>query len=332
MIDLSRYRIAVLVPCYNEAATIAELVRDFQAVLPTAQIHVFDNNSSDDTARIARAAGAQVRHVAHQGKGNVIRRMFADVEADIYVMVDGDNTYDAQAAPALVARLAEEGLDMLVASRAATEQQAYRFGHRFGNRLLTSCVAAVFGRSFRDMLSGYRVFSRRYVKSFAAHSSGFETETELTVHALELRMPVAEVQTVYKARPEGSVSKLNTWRDGARILMKIVRLFATEKPFAFYSGWSVATMLLALALAAPLLRTYLDTGLVPRLPTAVLCAALALAAFILMSCALVMDAVTKARIEQKRFAYLAIPAPGQPHGADVADAAHTARVRDARSA
>ncbi|MFP5392730.1 MAG: glycosyltransferase family 2 protein [Gammaproteobacteria bacterium] len=309
MLNLSRYRIAVLVPCYNEAPTIAGLVRDFQRSLPHAHIHVFDNNSRDDTVRLARAAGAHVRSVPLQGKGNVVRRMFADVEADVYIMVDGDDTYDAAAAPGLVERLLEEGLDMVVGSRVSDEAEAYRFGHRFGNRLLTRCVASVFGRSFTDMLSGYRVFSRRYVKSFAAHATGFETETELTVHALELRMPVAEVPTVYKSRPEGSVSKLHTYRDGARILLTILRLVRSERPLAFFSSAALACMLLSLGLAVPLLQTYAATGLVPRLPTAVLCTGLSLFGIILLTCGFVLDTVTKGRIEQKRFAYLAVPAP-----------------------
>lgn len=306
---LSNQRIAILLPCYNEALTIAAIVRDFNACLPDAPVYVFDNNSSDDTVAVALAAGAIVRKVPLQGKGNVIRRMFADVEADIYIMVDGDDTYDASVAPALAEKLVAEGLDMVVGTRVSTEQEAYRFGHRFGNKMLTGFVAAVFGDTFTDMLSGYRVFSRRYVKSFAAHAAGFETETELTVHALELRMPVAEVATVYKSRPEGSVSKLNTYRDGVRILWMILRLFKTEKPFLFFSIGALACAFAALALALPLLQTYFATGLVPRLPTAVLCSGLGLFGVILLSCGLVLDTVTKGRVEQKRFAYLAIPAP-----------------------
>lgn len=307
MMPLQPPRIAVLIPCYNEAATIGATVQAFRASLPAAQVYVFDNNSSDDTAALARAAGAQVRHVPAQGKGSVVRRMFADIEADAYLMVDGDHTYDAAAAPLLVHKLLDEGLDMLVGSRVSDEQSAYRFGHRFGNALLTGVVTALFGRSFSDILSGYRVFSRRYVKSFAAHSTGFEIETELTVHALALRMPVAELATRYQSRPEGSFSKLNTYRDGWRILGTIVRLFKSEKPLAFYTLAAGACALLSLGLAWPLVLTYLHTGLVPRLPTAVLCAAIMLFGVMLLVCGLVLDAVTKARIEQKRFAYLAIP-------------------------
>jgi glycosyltransferase involved in cell wall biosynthesis len=306
-------RIAVLVPCYNEALTVADIVRDFQACLPQAQVYVFDNNSTDGTADMARAAGAIVRNVPEQGKGSVVRRMFADIEADAYIMVDGDATYDASVAPQLVARLFSEGLDMVVGNRISTEQAAYRPGHRFGNALLTGCVAFLFGRTFTDILSGYRVFSRRYVKSFAAHSAGFEIETELTVHALELRMPVAEVATVYKARPEGSVSKLNTYRDGVRILGTIVRLFKSERPLAFFSLFAVLSALLSLILAVPVVETYLATGLVPRLPTATLCAALMLFGVILLVCGIILDAVTKGRIEQKRFAYLAQPGPEAAH-------------------
>ncbi|WP_373889622.1 glycosyltransferase family 2 protein [Massilia sp. MB5] len=311
---LDHQRIAVIVPCYNEALTIAAIVRDFQACLPQAPVYVFDNNSSDATVAVAEAAGAIVRRVPLQGKGNVVRRMFADVEADIYIMVDGDATYDASVAPQLAEKLLREGLDMVVGSRVTEEQAAYRFGHRFGNRLLTGCVGLVFGNTFGDMLSGYRLFSRRYAKSFAAHSAGFETETELTVHALELRMPVAEVPTVYKARPEGSVSKLNTYRDGARILLMILKLFKNEKPLHFYALGSAVFMALALVLAAPLLQTYLATGLVPRLPTAVLCTGIGLFSVLLLCCGLILDTVTKGRVEQKRFVYLSLPAPAPRQG------------------
>ncbi|CAG9264719.1 glycosyltransferase [Paraburkholderia unamae] len=302
-------RIAVLVPCYNEAATIADVVRDFQHALPSATVYVFDNNSSDGTAGIAREAGAVVRAVSDQGKGNVIRRMFADVEADVYVMVDGDGTYDAKAAPQLVDALVSGALDMVVGTRVSDERAAYRPGHRFGNRLLTQCVATLFGRTFTDMLSGYRAFSRRFVKSFPAHAAGFEIETELTVHALELRMPVAEVATLYGARPEGSESKLNTWQDGLRILLMIVRLFKAEKPLLFFSLGFFVCALLSIVLAVPVIDEYLRTGLVPRLPTALLCAALMLFGAILLTCGIVLDTVTRGRAEAKRFAYLLHPAP-----------------------
>jgi len=302
-------RIAVLVPCLNEASTIGRVVQDFRGALPGCQIFVFDNNSTDATRDVARHAGAQVHTVALRGKGNVIRRMFADVEADIYILVDGDDTYDAKATPRMVAMLIDEGLDMVVGSRVSEEQAAYRFGHRFGNVLLTRCVSLIFGRTFSDMLSGFRVFSRRYVKSFPAHASGFETETELTVHALELRMPVAEIPTPYKSRPEGSASKLNTYRDGFRILVTIAKLFKSEKPFAFFSLGFGLCALLSIVLAIPLFETYLSTGLVPRLPTALLCVALMLFGSILLVCGIVLDTVTHGRTELKRLAYMAIPGP-----------------------
>lgn len=309
MSKLTNQRIAILLPCYNEALTVAAIVRDFNKVLPDAPVYVFDNNSTDGTVDIARAAGAIVRTVTQQGKGNVIRRMFADIDADIYIMVDGDDTYDASVAPQLAEKLLTEGLDMVVGTRVTEEQEAYRFGHRFGNKMLTGFVAAVFGNTFTDMLSGYRIFSRRYAKSFAAHAAGFETETELTVHALELRMPVAEVETIYKSRPEGSVSKLNTYRDGIRILWMIFKLFKNEKPLPFFSIGAGASLLLALVMALPLFGTYMETGLVPRLPTAVLCVGLGLLSALMLTCGLILDTVTRGRIEQKRFAYLQIPAP-----------------------
>jgi glycosyltransferase involved in cell wall biosynthesis len=308
---LSNQRIAVIVPCYNEALTIGNIVRDFNNCLPQATVYVFDNNSSDATIAVAKAAGAVVRSVPLQGKGNVIRRMFADVDADNYLMDDGDDTYDASVAPQLAEKLVSESLDMVVGTRITQEQEAYRFGHRFGNKLLTGCVSLVFGNTFTDMLSGYRVFSRRYAKSFAAHSAGFETETELTVHALELRMPVAEVATVYKSRPEGSVSKLNTYRDGMRILWMITKLYKNEKPLHFYSLFAVMSMAAAAVLAVPLVETFIQTGLVPRLPTAVLCTGLSLFSALLLSCGLILDTVTKGRVEQKRFAYLAVPGPAE---------------------
>jgi glycosyltransferase involved in cell wall biosynthesis len=301
--------IAVLVPCYNEAATIAAVVRDFHRALPGAAVYVFDNNSSDGTADVARKAGATVCTVVDQGKGNVIRRMFADIDAEVYVLVDGDNTYDAAVAPQLVDILLANGLDMVVGTRTSAERETYRRGHRFGNWLLSQFVAIVFARTFTDMLSGYRVFSRRYVKSFPAHAAGFETETELAVHALELRMPVAEVATAYRARPRGSESKLNTYRDGARILLMIIKLFKAEKPLLFFSLGFFACALLSVILAVPVFDEYLRTGLVPRLPTALLCAAIMLLGGILLTCGIILDTVTRGRIEMKRFAYLSLAAP-----------------------
>lgn len=303
------YRIAVLIPCYNEAVTIGEVVTDFRRALPDATIYVFDNNSVDDTAAIAHSVGADVRTVRQQGKGNVVRRMFADVEADLYVMVDGDGTYDADSAAAMVRKLIGEHADMVVGCRHTEERSAYRAGHRFGNRLLTGCVAMLFGRSFTDILSGYRVFSRRFVKSFPALAAGFEIETELTVHALELRMPIGEFDTPYRSRPAGSTSKLSTYRDGWRILMTILKLMKSERPLSFFGAVCALLLLLSVVLAAPIVQTWLTTGLVPRFPTAILATGLALLGFLSLACGLILDTVTRGRQELKRLAYLACAAP-----------------------
>ena len=263
-------RIAVLVPCFNEEAAVASVVSAFRKALPSALVYVYDNNSKDRTAEVARAAGAEVRKERRQGKGHVVRRMFADIDADVYVLVDGDATYDAPSAPGMIERLVNDHLDMVVGSRVDRERAAYRRGHRTGNWLLTSFLSTVFGQAFTDILSGYRVFSRRFVKSFPVLSDGFEIETELTVHALELAMPVAEVETPYYARPEGSVSKLNTWRDGFRILGTILKLYRSEKPLRFFTIIGTFLAVVAVGLAIPLVVTYLEEGLVPRLPTAIL--------------------------------------------------------------
>ncbi len=300
-------RVAVLLPCYNEAAAIAQTVADFRAALPDAAIYVYDNNSTDRTAEIAAAAGAIVRTERMQGKGNVVRRMFADVEADIYVMADGDATYEAAAAPGLIDLLVSDQLDMVVGARKSEVEAAYRRGHRFGNAMLTGMLAWLFGRSFTDILSGYRVFSRRFVKSFPVLSEGFEIETEISVHALELRMPVAERITAYAARPEGSESKLSTYRDGWRILKTILMLFRIEKPMAFFGLIGAALALAAILLSIPLFLTYLQTGLVPRLPTAVLATGLMLVAFLSWVCGLILDTVVRGRREMRRLAYLAHP-------------------------
>jgi glycosyltransferase involved in cell wall biosynthesis len=309
--DLARYSTAVLVPCYNEEKSIAKVVSDFRAALPTATIFVFDNNSTDRTVETARAAGAEVFTEPHQGKGNVVRRMFTDIEADIYVLVDGDATYDAPSAPRMIERLLAERLDMVVADRVDQEVAAYRAGHRTGNWLLTSFVGQVFGREFTDMLSGYRAFSRRFVKSFPVLSGGFEIETELTIHALELGLPVAEMPTPYYARLSGSASKLNTWRDGFRILFTIFRLYRAERPLRFFTTLGIALALIAIGLAIPILLTYLETGLVPRLPTAILSMGLMVVAFLSVAAGLILDTVTRGRREAKLFAYLAQRAPGE---------------------
>jgi glycosyltransferase involved in cell wall biosynthesis len=303
-------RLAVLVPCFNEEVAIAKVVADFRSALPEAAIYVYDNNSTDRTAEVARAAGALVRREAHQGKGNVVRRMFADVDADIYVLVDGDATYDAPSARAMIARLTEDRLDMVVAARVDRDEAAYRLGHRTGNRLLTRFFASVFAATFTDILSGYRVFSRRFVKSFPVLSGGFEIETELAVHALELELAVAEVATPYYARPEGSVSKLNTWRDGLRILHTIVNLYRSERPLAFFSGIGVVLAIASISLAVPIFLTYFERGIVPRLPTAVLATGMMLLAFLSVVAGLVLDTVTKGRREMKLIAYLQQRAPG----------------------
>ena len=303
-------RIAVLLPCYNEAAAIAQTVAHFRAALPDAVVYVYDNNSSDDTRQVAAAAGAVVRTERMQGKGNVVRRMFADVDADIYVMADGDATYDAAAAPALVGLLIEEQLDMVVGARRSEVEAAYRRGHRFGNAMLTNTLGWVFGRSFNDILSGYRVFSRRFVKSFPVLSSGFEIETEITVHALELRMPAAEIVTAYAARPDGSVSKLSTWSDGWRILRTIAMLARFERPLAFFGLVGAVFAAIAVLLALPLVITYAQTGLVPRFPTAVLATGLMILAFLNLFTGLILDTVVRGRREVRRLAYLTLPAPG----------------------
>src|SRR6266545_594580 len=307
----SGHPVAVLLPCFNEQASIATVVAGFRAALPEATVYVYDNNSTDRTVEIARAAGAVVRRETHQGKGNVVRRMFADVDADIYVLVDGDATYDAPSVRAMIARLVEDRLDMVVAARVDHEQAAYRRGHRAGNRLLTAFVASVFGASFTDILSGYRVFSRRFVKSFPVLSRGFEIETELCVHALELELPVAEVPTPYYARPQGSVSKLSTGRDGLRILAAIVRLARSERPLAFFSAIGIALAALSVAIAIPIFITFIETGLVPRFPTAILSTGLMLLAFLSIACGLILDTVTRGRREIKLLAYLQQPAPGE---------------------
>lgn len=303
-------QVAVLLPCYNEEAAIGRTIADFRDALPDATIYVYDNNSSDRTVDVARAAGAVVRSERMQGKGHVVRRMFADVEADIYVMADGDATYEAAAAPDLIAQLTAERLDMVVGARKSEVEAAYRSGHRLGNRVLTGLLARLFGRSFNDILSGYRVFSRRFVKSFPVLSQGFEIETEISVHALELNMPVAEQVTEYAARPEGSESKLSTWRDGFRILKTMIDLFRIEKPILFFGGIGALLALAAILLAVPLAITYAETGLVPRIPTAILSTGLMLLAFLCLFSGLILDTVVRGRREVRRLAYLAFPAAG----------------------
>ena len=305
-------RIAVLLPCYNEEAAIAETVAGFRAALPDATIYVYDNNSRDRTALLARAAGAIVRTERQQGKGHVVRRMFADIDADVYVMADGDLTYDPKAAPEMVRMLLADQLDMVVGTRQHEASAAYRGGHVLGNRLFTALLSGLFGRSFSDIFSGYRIFSRRFAKSFPVLSAGFEIETEMSVHALELRMPVDEFPTAYGARPEGSASKLSTYRDGWRILRTIGTLYRVERPVLFYGGIGLLLLLAALVLAMPLVLTYLDTGLVPRLPTAILVTGMTIVAVLCVFAGLILDTVTRGRREMRRLAYLSHAAPGEP--------------------
>lgn len=299
--------IAVLIPCYNEAVAIGGVVRAFRAALPAARIFVYDNNSKDETVRMAAEAGATVRREPWQGKGNVVRRMFSDIEADLYVLVDGDGTYDAPSAPRLIAALLDQQLDMVVGARVEQAVAAYRPGHRFGNAMLTGLVSKIFGRTIRDMLSGYRVFTRRFVKSFPAMSSGFEIETELSVHALELRMKIAELDTPYGERPEGSFSKLSTYRDGWRILKLVSHLVKEERPADFFGAGFLALLVLSLALGLPVVVEFAQTGLVPRFPTAILSTGIMLLAFLMLTCGIILETVTTARREMKRLAYLQIP-------------------------
>jgi glycosyltransferase involved in cell wall biosynthesis len=303
-------RIAVLLPCFNEEAAIGATIAGFRSALPSAAIYVYDNNSRDRTREIAAGAGAIVRTERQQGKGHVVRRMFADVDADVYVMADGDLTYDAKAAPAMVDLLLGEEFDMVVGTRQHEEKEAYRGGHVIGNRVFTRLLSGLFGRSFTDIFSGYRVFSRRFVKSFPVLSSGFEIETDISVHALELRMPVGEVETSYAARPEGSESKLSTWRDGWRILKTIVTLYRIERPVLFFGSIGALLLVAALLLSIPLVITYLDTGLVPRFPTAILATGMTIIAVLCFFAGLILDTVTRGRREMRRLAYLSLAAPG----------------------
>ena len=315
-------RVAILLPCYNEEAAIGATIDGFREVLPDATVYVFDNNSKDRTVEIARGRGAAVRSVVQQGKGNVVRRMFADVDADIYLMADGDLTYDPAAAPEMVKMLWDEQLDMVVGTRHHEAQDAYRGGHVLGNRAFTNLLARLFGRSFTDIFSGYRAYSRRYVKSFPASSEGFETETEMSVHALELRMPTGEVATRYLARPEGSESKLNTYSDGWRILKMIGTLYRVERPRSFYGFFAAFLQATAILLALPLFVTYFQTGEVPRFPTAILVTGMSVVAGLLFMTGLIVATVTRGRKEMRRLAYLSYPAPGSDATQQGLNAAH----------
>lgn len=304
--------VAVLVPCYNEATAIGKVVEDFRRLLPRAQVYVYDNNSTDGTASVAARAGAIVRTERQQGKGNVVRRMFADINADVYVLVDGDDTYEAAAVPRMIEKLVLERLDMITGVRREVAKAAYRRGHRFGNWMLTSLVRWIFAAPVGDMLSGYRVLSRRFVKSFPTKASGFGIETEMTVHGLEMLMPTAEIETDYKERPPGSVSKLNTYRDGFRILMLIITLAKEERPLLFFGLIALVLALVSVGLSIPIVLTFLKTGLVPRFPTLIAATALMLAAFLSFFSGLILDTVTRGRWEAKRLSYLQLPPPGSP--------------------
>ena len=307
----SQPRIAVLLPCYNEEAAIGATVAGFRAALPSATIYVYDNNSRDRTREAAAEAGAVVRTERQQGKGHVVRRMFADIDADVYVMADGDLTYDPKSAPEMVDMLIAEQLDMVVGIRKHEEKDAYRGGHVLGNKLFTGLLSGLFGRSFSDIFSGYRVFSRRFVKSFPVLSSGFEIETEMSVHALELRMPVGEIETAYGARPEGSESKLSTFSDGWRILKTIATLYRVERPVLFFGSIGALLLAAAIALSIPLVITYVQTGLVPRFPTAILATGMTVIAVLCFFTGLILDTVTRGRREVRRLAYLSLAAPGE---------------------
>jgi glycosyltransferase involved in cell wall biosynthesis len=304
---LRNARVAVLIPCYNEALTIRQVVADFRRALPDAQIYVYDNNSTDATSQVATAAGAIVRSEPMQGKGHVVRRMFSDIEADAYVMVDGDDTYDASPAPSMVELLLRDGLDIVLGRRVDTDEAAYRAGHRFGNALLTGAISRLFGDRFKDILSGYRVFSRRFVKSFPVFAPEFEIETEITVHALTLRLPAHEIDTTYRSRPEGSTSKLRTYRDGFRIVLMIFNLLRGERPLLFFTMVSVLFAAASVILGYGVVVEFLRTGLVPKFPTAILATGLAILAALSLSCAFILDTVTRSRRSASMLAYLAVP-------------------------
>jgi glycosyltransferase involved in cell wall biosynthesis len=305
-------RIAAIVPCHNEALAIAKVVADLRAAVPQMDIYVYDNASTDDTVAIALQAGATVRHEHTKGKGNVVRRAFADVDADVYVLIDGDDTYAAADLPEMIDTLLRGPYDHVLGVRRQDEEGAYRPGHALGNKAFNLLVSGVFKSDVSDMLSGYRVFSRRFVKSFPALSREFEIETELTVHAMSLRVPQVEVPVGFKDRPTGSESKLRTYHDGFRILSLIVGLIRHERPMLFYG---LAGALLAVAgfiVGIPVIVDYASTGLVPRLPTAVLALGIVIVAFLSWMIGLVLDGVLKSRREISRLNYLLYPAPSSP--------------------
>ena len=305
--------LAILIPCFNEAVALPSVIEDFTQAFPDATIYVYDNNSSDGSADVARRCGAQVRQEPQQGKGNVVRRMFADVDADVYLLVDGDDTYSAKTGPAMIRMLLEQQLDMVVARRVGADAGSYRFGHQVGNRTFTGIVGWLFGSRVRDMLSGYRVLSRRFVKSFPALSTGFEIETELTVHALSLNIPLGEVPSEYTGRPAASESKLHTVRDGVKIMLMILRLTKAEKPLLFFSAIFAALAAAALVLGIPLILEWLQTGLVTRLPTALLSASLITIGFLGLTNGILLSSLARNQREVKRMHYVNLPWLGNRH-------------------
>lgn len=341
--DFGDLNIAVLLPCYNEEAAVAQVVLDFRRALPGTRIFVYDNNSSDNTAEQAARAGATVVPSRRQGKGNVVRQMFADIDADIYIMADGDGTYDSTAAPHLIQTLLDERVDMVVGTRNDVTIDAGRAGHAFGNKIFNHVYRAVFGTDFTDIFSGYRVFTRRFAKSFPAMSPGFEIETEMSVHASVLRLPIKEVGTAYGVRGEGSESKLSTFRDGFRILRMIATLMKETRPFLFFSYISLALVSISMFTAAPVLFEYFQTGLVERMPTWVLSMTMLLASMMVFMAGVILDSVARGRTEQKRIHYLSIaPSRGENYtrntprlrerrGVKAADASVKERKRAARS-
>ncbi|WHO73274.1 glycosyltransferase [Rhizobium sp. BT03] len=322
--------IAVLLPCYNEAATIGPVVRGFRATLPDATIHVYDNNSTDGTALQAMLAGAHVVRERRQGKGHVVRRMFADIDADIYIIADGDGTYTPADAEELVRTLLTERADMVVGTRRGVHADAGRQGHALGNRLFNLLYRTIFGPDFTDIFSGYRAFSRRFVKSFPAVSGGFEIETEMSVHASRLKLPVSELELDYGRRPEGSHSKLSTFRDGGRILWMFAMLMKETRPFAFFSTISATFMLASLGFMAPVLAEYFATGLVSRMPTWVLSMALMMISFMLFTAGVILDSVARARAEQLRIHYMNLETPSAAN-APLSEAASASHARPGKA-
>lgn len=311
-LDPSRYSLAVLLPCYNEGLSIASVVIGFRKALPGARIYVYDNNSTDNTAQEAALAGATVITCRRQGKGNVVRQMFADIEADIYIMADGDGTYDTAAAPRMIDALIADRADMVVGTRRNITEDAGRKGHAFGNQLFNRVYQTLFGRDFTDIFSGYRVFTRRFAKSFPANSAGFEVETEMSVHASSLRLPVTEIELDYGRRVQGSSSKLSTFRDGLRILCMMAMLMKETKPFAFFGCIAAGLFAACTILMVPITLEFFATGLVNRVPTVMLAMTLMVGAMLSLSCGIILDSVSRARIEQKRIFYLSqAPARGE---------------------